>query len=329
MAAAKISTSTVVMDDGVKLYVKFHGDVSDTTKPLIIGLHGGPGLGNHTALDGTLGDLASSFRVLVYDARGSGVSDLVGPYTHERWIKDIENLRIWAGAETFVLAGHSYGGFIALDYAISHPNRLSGLILIDTWTVGTLGQMGALANILTSDRVQNVDKDRQLRIWSGNLLSDQDYQDGITEILAFYSPPDEEGAPKKPATPAPMPADLFGPHKPFHIHYETQNWAFGWNLPRFDVRKKLKDIKASPSLSRPTLTRSPALVFPLPCGVVPTLITVGRHDQVTPVSFALELEKGIPNSRLEIFEHSSHSPYVDEPDKFRDVLLDFVKSKVL
>jgi proline iminopeptidase len=142
---------------------------------------------------------------------------------------------------------------MALDYAVHHPSRLSGLILIDTWTVGTLGAMGALANILTSDRVQ-VDKARQLRVWSGNLLSDQDYQDGITELLPFYEPPGDVAKKTSSTTVAessPTSAELFGPGRPFHVHYETQNWAFSHNMPRFDVRQQLKDIKAG--LSSPSL----------------------------------------------------------------------------
>lgn len=91
MPDAKIST--VQMDDGAKLHVKLHGEDSTKKKPLLIGLHGAPGLVTHTALDEPLSHLATSFRVLVFDGRGSGVSDQVGPYTHERWMKDIENLR--------------------------------------------------------------------------------------------------------------------------------------------------------------------------------------------------------------------------------------------
>lgn len=151
--------------------------------------------------------------------------------------------RIWAGVETFVLAGHSYGSFLALDYAINHPTRLSSLILIDSWTVGTIGAMGALANILTSDKIQ-VDKDRQVRVWSGNLLSDQDYQEAIAEILPFYTPP-EDAVKKTSTTVAESSTTSAGPLGQLEIHHETQNWAFGHNMPRFDARPHLKEVKVS------------------------------------------------------------------------------------
>ena len=86
-------TSTVQMDDGVRLHVKLLGEDSNPTKPLLIAHHGAPGLSTHLEPESTFGFLSGIFRVLVFDARGSGVSDLTGPYTHDRWIKDIETLR--------------------------------------------------------------------------------------------------------------------------------------------------------------------------------------------------------------------------------------------
>lgn len=62
---------------------------------------------------------------------------------------------------------------------------------------------------------------------------------------------------------------------------------------------------------------------------VPTLVVVGRHDLITPVEFSQEIASGIPNARLEIFEHSGHSPPSDEPEKFQKIALDFLRAQVL
>lgn len=219
-----------------------------------------------------------------------------------------------------MLAGHSYGGFLALDYAVNYIHRLSSLILIDTWTVGTLGSMNVLANILTSDRIK-VDKARQVRVWSGKLLSDEDYKEAIAELLPFYAPP-EDPSKKKASSANSEPstsAEFFGPGGNFHS--KTQNFAFGHNMPRFDVRSRLKDIMVSLSNVFLKITSSTFQV--------PTFVAVGRYDYVTPVSFAQEIADNVPNSRLEIFEHSGHSPQSDEPEVFRRTLLSFVKDKVL
>jgi proline iminopeptidase len=49
----------------------------------------------------------------------------------------------------------------------------------------------------------------------------------------------------------------------------------------------------------------------------PTLILVGRHDPQTPVACSEELAAGIREARLVIFEHSGHSPFREEPERFR------------
>ena len=103
--------------------------------------------------------------------------------------------------------------------------------------------MNVLANIMTSDRVK-VDKARQVRVWSGNLLSDKDYRDAIAELLPFYAPPED---PSRALTTNgdtdTTSAEFFGPGGVFHS--KTQNFAFGYNMPRFDVRDRLKNIKVS------------------------------------------------------------------------------------
>ena len=56
---------------------------------------------------------------------------------------------------------------------------------------------------------------------------------------------------------------------------------------------------------------------------VPTLITVGRYDELTPTC-AETLHRGIPNSRMVIFEESAHLAHLEEPDKYRQVVADFM-----
>ncbi|TVY92706.1 Proline iminopeptidase [Lachnellula willkommii] len=297
------TTSTVQMDDGINLRVKVFGEDSKSTKPLLIALHGAPGLSTLAEPEAAFTFLSDLFRVLVFDARGSGGSDLTGPYTHDRWIKDIEILRKWAGAEKFVLAGGSYGGFIALDYAVLHGDKLSGLILRDTWANGVLGMMTALGNVLTDDRL-HVDVARQIRVWSGNLRDDKDFEEAIPEIIPIYAPP-EEHLLKTTAKDNDESKAFDEMNEVAAFNSAAQNAAFSVNVPRFDVRQQLKDIKA------------------------PTLVIVGRHDYVTPVEFSQEIANGIPQSKLEIFEHSGHNPASDETEKYRQVTLDFLRTEVI
>lgn len=86
------SETVVHLSDGAKLHVWILG-TQDKNKPLLIALHGAPGLSNHTEPKAAYDFLKDKFRVLVYDARGSGVSDLKGPLTDERWVADVDELR--------------------------------------------------------------------------------------------------------------------------------------------------------------------------------------------------------------------------------------------
>jgi proline iminopeptidase len=61
-------------------------------------------------------------------------------------------------------------------------------------------------------------------------------------------------------------------------------------------------------------------------GVVnaPTMLLVGRHDPQTPLACSEQLVAGIPSASLHIFEHSGHSPFVEEPARFRQELAGFL-----
>lgn len=84
--------SIVQLSDGARVRVRVLG-AGDQSKPLLIALHGAPGLSDHREPQSSFGFLASDFRVLVYDARGSGESDRKPPYTHARWVADVDELR--------------------------------------------------------------------------------------------------------------------------------------------------------------------------------------------------------------------------------------------
>ena len=200
--------------------------------------------------------------------------------------------RAWAGAETFVLAGGSYGGFLALGYALTFPARLSALILRDTWACGPVGVLRSLAAILKSSRI-HPDADRQVRLWSGNAQSKEDCEMGLAEILKIYSP-ERDGDTWEALS-------FEGASEEYEIHWETHNAAFSTSVPRFDVRGRLGEITA------------------------PTLVLVGRHDPICPVEEATDIHAGIPGSELVVFEGSGHNPAADEPEAFRKVVGKFLR----
>ena len=72
--------------------------------------------------------LATEYRILMYDQRGAGRSPIpVKPTDH---VADLEELLKSVNVNKVILAGHSMGGQIAIDFALKHPEMVEKLILI-------------------------------------------------------------------------------------------------------------------------------------------------------------------------------------------------------
>lgn len=77
--------------------------------------------------------LAATHRVICFDARGFGASDRgEGPLTMERIADDAAALLDQLGVAKAFVGGCSMGGYAALAFARRHPQRLLGLVLLDT-----------------------------------------------------------------------------------------------------------------------------------------------------------------------------------------------------
>jgi proline iminopeptidase len=117
--------------NGYDLYYRALG--SDRGHPPIVVLHGGPGQSSLT-FKGSLDALADDRRVVFYDQRGSGNSEIKpnpADYTIEHLVDDLEVLRRDViRSDQMVVLGHSFGGALAQRYALAHPDRVSALILV-------------------------------------------------------------------------------------------------------------------------------------------------------------------------------------------------------
>jgi proline iminopeptidase len=99
--------------------------------PLLVH-HGGPGL-DHSVIAPHLGPLAHHLCLICYDHRGSGRSARPrGPdaYHIDHFVADIEGVARGIGLDRFALLGHSFGGIVALNFALAHPGVLSHLVLV-------------------------------------------------------------------------------------------------------------------------------------------------------------------------------------------------------
>jgi proline iminopeptidase len=96
-------------------------------------MHGGLG-GDHSALHPWLDPLGEEMHLVYYDHRGNGRSGRPPSetITFEHLCSDADALREYLGFEEVCVLGYSFGGFVALEYALRYPERISHLILLDT-----------------------------------------------------------------------------------------------------------------------------------------------------------------------------------------------------
>ncbi|MCB2406354.1 alpha/beta fold hydrolase [Hymenobacter lucidus] len=122
-------TPTMTTTDGVKLYTK----VAGKGLPCVF-VHGGPGSGSYgiEALAGKT--LEQNFQMIYLDQRGSGrsASDPNKNYVIDRLVQDLEDVRQQLQLEKWVVMSHSFGGIIATAYASKYPERVQGLVLVNS-----------------------------------------------------------------------------------------------------------------------------------------------------------------------------------------------------
>ncbi|WP_341368532.1 alpha/beta hydrolase [Yoonia sp. BS5-3] len=148
--------------NGAQLYYETVG-----TGPPILMMHGGLGL-SHDYLRPYFDQLSETHTVVYYDHFGNGRSaspDDYGEMTFDRMTSDADALMTQLGHETFTLIGHSYGGFIAQEFAARYQDRLDGLVLIDTvpafdyqpTVAGTDEQMAAFGKLFSQPMADDAD----------------------------------------------------------------------------------------------------------------------------------------------------------------------------
>jgi proline iminopeptidase len=257
--------------------------------PVLIAHHGGGGIGSLAEPKTTFGPLSDRFRVIVFDARGCGHSEGIPPYSHAQWAADVDGLREWIGADKIVIAGGSYGGFIALEYAVAYPEHVQAIVLRDTSADASNLKL-AYENARNQDRVE-INWDNFNRYWSGQIRDDEDLKARWAEIIPLYDYEYDAGR-----SAARVESGVY--------RHEAHNWCFQYNQPNYDLKPQLPSI------------------------TVPTLVTVGRRDWVTPVSAAETIASLIPNAKLVVFEKSGHSPQIEERELFLSNVRDFLDSAV-
>jgi len=274
--------------NGFNLFYKTFG----TGEEVLLCLHGGPG-GTHQYLLslGELGD--DKLRVVLYDQLGVGESEKpkdTSLFTIEYAAEEVEGFRKAMNLGKVNLFGSSFGGALALQYALKYQRNIKKLIIAGglASVPETVAEMNRLKKTLPKD-VQETLAKHEAR-WA---FMNPEY---LKAVEVFY----RNFVCRLPEWPDEVSRSLNDMSIPVYWTMNGPNeFTIIGNLRNWDITARLPEIK------------------------VPTLVTVGRYDEVTP-KVAETIHKGISGSKLVVFENSAHLTMWDEKESYLKTVRDFV-----
>ncbi len=284
---------------GVLIYYKALGK----GQPLVV-LHGGPGASHDYFLPYLL-PLIRRNRVIFIDERGSGRSQkLENPsaYTVENMAEDVEAVRQGLELGKISLLGHSCGGVLAQAYALKYPENLTHLILCSTFssTKKMNEVFKKLKETMTPELRARIDKMEKSGLFGhGKIYQKNRY---IPEyMIAAW------GEGYFPYLYQNHPDPNFDPERNGIMAWDLYREMWGSN-GEFVIDGNLTSVEYTDRLSSIQ---------------VPTLITVGDHDECDP-SLSQEMHQKIAGSTLVILPKSGHMTFEDQPALFLSAVDEFL-----
>ena len=274
------------------------GDLHSGKTPLVA-LHGGPGFLGKSAMTVAQYAEKSGRPAVIYDQIGCGSSSLLKEKPKEFWQVDIFVQEFYAlikhlGIEdNFAINGHSWGGLLAAEIAITQPRGMKALVLSsplgdsDTWVAGVKELLAQMPSEISSVIIKHEE--------AGTTTTDE-YMEAA---FKFYD---------KHVIRIPMPQDIV---EIFDEALADQNvYNAMWGPSELMCNGTLAGHVVTDRLDRI---------------IAPTLIISGKYDECM-ASTAGAYLSGIKGSRWELFEESSHLSYVEEAAKYQRVMNEFLES---
>ena len=265
---------------------------SGESVPLLT-LHGGPG-GGHDYLE-PLNALASERPIVFFDQLGCGKSDTpddVSLWRIDRFVDEVTAVRDALGLHRIHLLGHSWGGWLAIEYMLGAPSGVVSLTLAST--SASIPQFVHEAGTLISELPREM-AETMRRLEAKGDFENPEFEAGMME---FY----KRHLCRLDPWPDPIMRSL--ENLDGNIVYETMNGP-----TEFTVIGNMKDWNRIEKLSEI---------------VAPTLITCGRYDELTPAC-SRTLRQGIMNSRMHVFERSAHMAHLEETESYLQILSEFLR----
>lgn len=272
--------------NGTELYYKVVGQ----GEPILI-IHGGPGL-NHKYLFHNLQFLTDRYQLIFYDQRASGRSSLTldsNSVTIDNFIEDIDELRNTFGIEKLNIMAHSWGGLLAMKYAIKHPENTKLLILISS--VGASSEISTMANQILAEQFTKEDSIRRVEIIQTDEFQKRE-PNAIESLMKIG------------------------------FRHQFYNIAF---LDSLNLSLNKDYIKTSQLLQN--LAKDLTVYdFHSDLGKIqsPTLLVYGNYDPLTELA-GIRIHESIEKSEFKILDNCGHFPFIEKQNEFKKAVMTFME----
>jgi pimeloyl-ACP methyl ester carboxylesterase len=235
--------------------------------------------------------VAPFYRTIALDQRGHGDSDRdpEGRYDHATMARDLEAALAFLGIERLVLVGHSMGGRVAMHFAGAHPERMAGLVIVDSGP--DLDARGVTRIRLESSTAQPT---------YGSVA---EYEQTL--------------------------ARLYPVAKPETLALLARHWLRlrpdGRFEPKTDPdlgKRRLADAAAQRAAAEAETRHLWDALARVPC---PALVIRGAaSDVLSPETADRMVDDVLARGTLAVISNASHSVMIDNPEAFEKALTDFV-----
>ena len=275
--------------EGGKVWYRINGN-SDRTPVLI--LHGGPGSSSFG--QEPLKELSKDRPIIFYDQLGSGRSDRITDTTLmkvERYIEEVEQVRMKLDLEKIVLYGQSWGTALSLEYYLKYPEHVKGIIFSSPY-FSTKRWVKDAKELVTTlpDSIQNIIRTNEER----KTFDNKEYKDAVA---LFYS------------------KFLRRKERPQHIkdtaskYFGTNVYEYMWGPSEFTATGTLLNYDRIDKLSEVK---------------VPVLFITGEYDEARP-STVKYYQSLVPGSHFKEIENSGHATLNDNPEEAIIAVRNFLK----
>jgi len=268
-----------------------HGSGADA----LVVLHGGPGFPHYYLQN--LSDLASdNLRVVFYDQLGCGDSPAptgFSDWSVELFVEELELLREAVGLSAMHLLGHSWGGSLAIEYALAYPQKTSSLILSSPLVDSSLWSQGArkLQDCLPGDQGERMRAHEE-----AGTTESEEYQRIYDEYLLRHD-----------CSLDPLPEDMLLAREKFG----TDVYNAMWGPSESHASGLLKDWSCLDRLDQIKL---------------PVLVLSGSKDSATPEQVGAGVNR-LQDVRWQIFPAGTHNLHLEQPEVYLPAVSAFLTSQ--